>query len=515
MTPENQNQKETEREIYRKRSLERYRVSDQIDQLFIPVKGYTWIIWVNLTILLSVLIIWLFFGSIPVIIEGRAIVMSAEGLYSIQAKTSGVVSKLYVKPGDLVYKGQLVAKIDDVQEKVKYYYSTERLQKVKRELAQIRKQIALESEAEKEAIQKQLSAGEFAIAELEKTILKWKKEVDVKEKLYREKLISLRDLEETKQILGQNMIELETTKATIATLQANLGKLYRQQELKEKERALLQAEQENQILKLSLEYSNIYSKDNGIVLELVVSTGDRVQPGTPLMHLEYAINKEMKHILYGYVSLKDGKKIRKGIRVDIDPSTVNTEEYGSLIGTVKDISLFAVSKENIANLIQNDSLVNYLIAGENAVTQLVIEPVLDLSTPTGYKWTSGKGPSIPITTGTVCKLKVIAERVSPLYNFFSLWRLEKIKNELESFWKDFKNKLESFWKDHEQKVNENDRQMGYLHFFLDDRRSIHHTFIASRTRGNQFFWIPSRHIKGSNYSNSRKSKRHPNRHFKY
>lgn len=409
--------------------------SEKLDQPFLPIKTHTEVIYLTLGVLLAGAFFWLIFGSIPIIVEGRGIVIAESGLYSVQSKTSGIVKKILVKPGDYVKEGQLLAIIDDPEEEIKYQNAVLKLEKTEEELKKLSHQIGVESLAEKQALQKMVQANEASILELEKTIPKWEEELKNKEKLYQEKLMGLSDLQETRQALSQNRIALETTKATLVTLKANLAKMYRFQELKEKERQLLQIKQEKDALRLSLDYGYIYSQDKGIVLELLVALGDRVLPGTALMHLEYAQEHGVNRVFYGYVPINEGKIIRENMTVEIEPSTVNIEEYGAIVGVVKEVSLFAISKEKVANLIQNESLVAYLMQGMSAATQLVIFPILDPTTPTGFKWTSGKGPTQPITTGTVCKISVIAERVSPLFYYFSLWRLEKIKNNLKEFWR--------------------------------------------------------------------------------
>ena len=415
---ENHNDNREKELLFRKRSLEHLQIPDQVDQLFKPVPTYTWLIWLGLAILSLAGLLWLFLGSIPIIIEGRGIAVSPQGLFSIQSKTSGTITSILVQPGDFVEKGQLVAKVEDVQEIIKYQNAVEREQKISQELKVLRKQIRLERRAERASLLKQIEANQLAIEELSKTIPHWEQELKEKEKLFEEKLIGLHDLEDTRQNLAQNRIALETTKATLASLEANFKKMYRLQEIKEKERLLMQAQQERDIHKLYLDYGDVRSSDSGVVLEILANPGTHVLTGTPLIHVEYASEKKVPSLFYGFVSINEGKEIRKGIRVEIEPSTVNVEEYGAILGTVKEVSLFAVSREDISKLIQNENLVNYLMQGEVAVMQLTIEPLLDPTTVSGYKWTSKKGAPFQITTGTVCRIVAIANRTSPLFYFF-------------------------------------------------------------------------------------------------
>lgn len=420
--------------IFRKKTLERFRIPDQVDELFIPIVTYPGLIYSALAFLALSGFLWLFYGSIPIIIEGRGIAVSAKGLYSIESKTKGNVTRVLVKPGDFVKKGQRVAEVQDLQEETKYQNAVARLEKLEIELNQLEKQISLEKQAEKQAISKQIEVNKLSIQELEKTIPKWEEELRAKEKLYEEQLIGLHDLEDTRQILAQNRIAIQTTLATLATLEANLQKVYRVQEIKEKERAIMQAKQDKELSRLSLEYGHIYSSESGVVLEVLINEGAYVQAGSPLIHLEYASEINPSSLFYGFVSIKEGKQIHKGLKVEIEPTTVNAEEYGAMIGVVREISLFAVSKEDMSSLIQNEQLINYLMHGQVAVMQMTIEPIKDSTTVSGYKWTSRKGPPFKISTGTVAKISTIAGHTKPIFYFFSLWRWERFKVALENFW---------------------------------------------------------------------------------
>lgn len=418
---------------YRRQAIEKLIMADQVDQPFLPVKTHPKLIWIGMIYLLFCFIVWLFVGSLPIIVFGKGIIINAAGLYTIEAKSSGIVTSMLVKPGDQVQKGELVAEIENFEDEVKYKNALENVSKLKKDLAKLKNQVGQESLAAKSALQKQIESSQITINELQKTIETLEKDLTHKEELFKQQLIGLNELKDSRQLVDRYKIELETTKATQATLLANIKKMYRLQELKEKERAIIVAEHEAAVLKLALDYSKIYSPDAGKVLELVVNKGDNVQPGSPLMHLEYTTENKTKPLIYGFVPISDGKKIRKGNRVEIEPSTVSAHEYGTMRGTVVEISPYGISKENLERLIQNENLVNFLFQREKSVTQIVIDPLLDPHTISGFKWSSGKGPPVQISTGTVCQIRTIAGRMRPALYFFSFWRLEHIKNKVEDF----------------------------------------------------------------------------------
>lgn len=408
--------------IFRRASIERLGIHDQLDKLFIPINVPYWIVWLTIFAISAAFIVWLFLGSIPIMFDGTGIVMNREGLFTIQSKTTGFVENVFVKAGDQVAKDQLIAKIDNPQVDLKYEASKKKIQILKQELTNSEQRLQKKSENENQSLEKQITENESFIHLLEMSIQTLIQEVKNKERLLKEGLDKAQDYKELKQILFERQRALESAKEVNASLMANLFTPMEEANLQEKKRDLYEAEKENELLKLSKHYNNIYSPSSGRIIEILVDKGNKVEPGSPILHLEYSVEGISKHIFYAFVPIEMGKKIQKGTRVEIELSTVRAEEYGSIVGYVTEISHYAVSKESIGNMIQNEGLINFLTRGANTVVQVTVEPVLDPSTPTGYKWTSGKGPSIMISTGTICTVRGIVDREKPIFYFFSPWK---------------------------------------------------------------------------------------------
>lgn len=376
--------------------------------------------------------LWLFFGSIPLLIEGSGIVMNRQGIFTIESKIKGIIEELFVVPGEAVKKDQLVARIENQQESLKYKTSIQRVKSLEENLHKLETQIQTERQHEKKALKEQIAATEFTIHEIEEALPTMIQEVRQQENLLKEGLMSSKEFHVTQDVLSQHQIALETAKGNLARLKADIAKSYREEELQEKRRSLFEAQQQNKILKMSMHYQNVYTSSDGRVLEILVNRGTHVQSGTPLMHMESQVEGHTPHIFYAFIPIEMGKGIQLGTRVEIELSTVKAEEFGAMIGHITAVSNYSISKESIANMIQNEGLVNYLLRGANAAIQITVEPVLDPTTPTGYQWTSGKGPSIQISTGTVCIVRGIVDRVRPIFYFFALWKLQKLTQIISS-----------------------------------------------------------------------------------
>ncbi|TGE36586.1 NHLP bacteriocin system secretion protein [Desulfosporosinus fructosivorans] len=98
--------------IFREVSLERLSSPEQLDELIKVTSPRAWFALIAMGCILISAIVWGFLGSIPTKIEGRGILLNSGGVSSIQHHTSGQVIDLRVKSGDMVKKGDVVARIE-------------------------------------------------------------------------------------------------------------------------------------------------------------------------------------------------------------------------------------------------------------------------------------------------------------------------------------------------------------------------------------------------------------------
>lgn len=100
--------------LFRQKPLERLSNPEQLDSLLVVVTPKMWIAFLCLAILLIGLILWSIFGSIPITVHGKGIIMSErDSLATINSSVDGMVKKIYINPGDTVTQGQPIAEIID------------------------------------------------------------------------------------------------------------------------------------------------------------------------------------------------------------------------------------------------------------------------------------------------------------------------------------------------------------------------------------------------------------------
>ena len=128
------------------------------------------------------------------------------------------------------------------------------------------------------------------------------------------------------------------------------------------------------------------------------------------MSLEHG-EKQLEGIMY--ISEADGKKIQPGMKLDVVPSSVRREEFGSMVGTVQSVSEYPASAVGIMTVLGNEQLVQRLMRNGAPYT-VYVALQSDAKSANGFAWTSGKGPAAPIVSGTLCSAEVAVEKRRPL-----------------------------------------------------------------------------------------------------
>lgn len=98
--------------LFREVSLERLSSPEQLDQLIKVTSPRAWFALIALGCILMSVIAWGFLGSIPTKITGQGILLNNGGVNSVQHHTAGQVIDIRVKLGDMVKKGDILARIE-------------------------------------------------------------------------------------------------------------------------------------------------------------------------------------------------------------------------------------------------------------------------------------------------------------------------------------------------------------------------------------------------------------------
>ncbi len=212
--------------------------------------------------------------------------------------------------------------------------------------------------------------------------------------------------------------------STISQLKAELQQLDTQVKILEQQNLEASVGRKNQIqevkhniaqLEKQFEYNKqIKSPYNGCILELTADNSSVLNPKDRLGSIKVDdVSDSISSVAYFPVG--DGKKIKSGMKIYITPDTVRRERFGGIVGTVTKVSPFPITKQGAASLVGNAEVVEEMVSKVGSVIAVQAELQLDSSTPTGYKWSSSKGPkNLKISSGTTTIARVTIEKQAPI-----------------------------------------------------------------------------------------------------
>lgn len=392
---------------------------------FNVIPFFAWIIFIIAAAILLMIVFWAFFGYIPITIEGKGIIISQNGLSNIQAQVPGIVMDLHIKPGNDLKKGDILMKIYDPQIELKFKDAESKILNLKDQINSLKKETEKESLNQASALSGKVATLQSNIEKEKENIDSLRKNLEASKELLLKDSISSNDYYKIENNFIQKTIDLQKNQAQLASLKSQLNKDYKTEQLKNLQEQLLAEEENFNLLQESINQGIVYSPQNGKILEVLVSSGNFVKAGTPLVWIENSSDENQRFTIYGYFPIDMGKRIHTNTPIEMTVSTVNENAYGAIKGNVIDVSLFAISKENIYNKIRNHSLVDYLTSNSPAVIQVVIEPEYDKNHPDRLMWTSGKIPPVKVTTGTVGTIEATVEKIKPIFYLLPLPALKE------------------------------------------------------------------------------------------
>jgi HlyD family secretion protein len=399
--------------IFRKVALERLSSPEQLDQLMQVTDPKGWLALCALGALLVLALVWGVWGVIPTEATGEGILLRRGGVSDLVAPGAGQIEEVLVGVGDVIAKGQPVATLRQEQLQRQIADTRTKLSSLQAELRE-RQGYAVEQERLRARDLTQQRANlERSIATLEKDLSLLGDRLADQEELLKDGLVTKQAVVTTEQELNTKRDQLAAQRLELSGLDLKRLDAAQQldQELQTRERDIREIELEVRELQAKLaENVNIPSPHAGRILEVLVDRGSVVNPGAPILSLE-VISEDLVAVLF--VPASAGKRVRPGMEVRLSPSTVKREEFGSMLGKVTAAAEFPATARGMIRLLGNEALVNKLMEA-GPLIQIDVALVRDPATPTGYRWSSSRGPDLEISSGTLAAGDVVVKEDRPI-----------------------------------------------------------------------------------------------------
>ncbi len=345
--------------------------------------------WTVLT-LFAILVVWAVVARLDIVAVAQGKLVPRTYVKIIQPADAGIVREILVDEGDYVAPGQVLVRLDPTENTADSVATTrelalQRLQ-VRRVDAELRGlsilrepdedlQLFEQAEAQRTAHRRQfqdsvaqelasreraaqeLSAATEVLRKLEKTLPSYQRSADAYQKLEAEHLVGSLDAEEKRRDLLEKTQDVESQRATVASLSAAVAASDRHLEQMKSEYEsdlrtarveavgkVTQLEQERAKLQYHREHLELRAPQAGIVKELATTTiGAVVQPGTVLLSL---VPRNEPLIAEVAIQNEDIGFVREGQPVRVKLATYPFEKYGTLDGIVKTVIADSAQQQN-------------------------------------------------------------------------------------------------------------------------------------------------------------------------
>ncbi|RTY39978.1 NHLP bacteriocin system secretion protein [Chlorobium phaeovibrioides] len=349
---------------FRKQALDKLTSPEDLDRIMKVTDARGWIAMGTIGLLLFAVVIWAFTGLVPTVVSGSGILMKGD-IVILDAKADGRVNMIANQQGLVLKSGTLVATVDQPA--------------LNQELSSAR-----------DAYNGVMTHYKTRVALLKKRL-----------QLQESRLSGLKGL------FDRGLVD----RPMMAGAEGDF--INAQNELYALELMMSNARDRYEDAKAAYEWeTSVTMPYDGRIIDIDADDASLVAKGTPLFHVEKLQPDSAGVHVVLYVPSGLAKKIREGMAAMVSPATVKAEEYGHIIGSVVSVSEYPESVSALKAKLGNDMLVSTL-SRNGAPYEVLVRLQKDDESPSGYRWTSGRGPDVKITQGAFCTGSVSVEELPP------------------------------------------------------------------------------------------------------
>jgi HlyD family secretion protein len=402
-----------EKTIFRQVSLERLSSPEQLDQILRVTDPRTWVGLIAIFLLLLTTIFWGFKGSITTTASGQGVVVRTGGVLNVVSRGGGLIVDLKVKSGQRIKADQVIATIAQPVLAQRIKFMREALAEALRDREHALQLHLNSSRLQLEALQRQRTNAELQIEELTEQAKFAAEQTVADEQLVAKGLITKQQAITSKQKLVGIQDQIAGLRAQLKQIDAQkftIESAPQQDDVQMRERI---ANSQRELAAAEKELStaeNVVSPYDGEVLELRTSVGSTVGVGEPIL----SIQPDAQDLeLIAYLPSAQAKDTRLGMEVQISPSTIKREEYGFMRGEVEYVADYPATPAALMRNFANETLARTLTA-TGAMTEVRVSLKHDPKTPSGFRWSTSRGPNIVLTSGTICTVQIVTKRQKPI-----------------------------------------------------------------------------------------------------
>jgi HlyD family secretion protein len=346
--------------IFRDEALAHISTPNDVNKIISVVGSGTWILIAMFVVIAGIALGWLFYGSIPITLQGQGILIPKGGIFKTVTSPEGfnIIEGLPVQTGQIVEKDQIVALLDNPELTKTIAVRTEYVADLKKKRGDLATDAAKSIKEKTEHYEKQKKIIEDSL----KTKVDYQKHLET-------------NLEKQRILLGkgyakqQNVLDIESqlnalkeedlrSKEKLVQLQKDL--LVDQENWTQREREIVlkltDEERALEDLKTRQETTKtIKSPLRGKVIGIHHKIRDSVAANEPLVTLSQGDETQLDALIY--LNPLEGKEVKVGMVVYMIPTHLEKEHVGYIEGEVIEVSPYPETVRSLMSTLQNEELV--------------------------------------------------------------------------------------------------------------------------------------------------------------
>jgi HlyD family secretion protein len=396
--------------IFRDEALAYISTPNDVNKLIKVIGSGTWILIIVFVVAMVMGLGWLFWGSIPITIQGQGILIPKEGVFKSINSPEGfnTIKELNVKSGQYVEKDQVLVLLDNpeisknIEVRSAYIADLRKKQEDLTKEAEISiKEKKINYEKQKKIIEdSDTSKFEFRNhfennlqkqrAMLEKGYASHQNVLDAESKLNALREDATRNKEKLVQLQKELMVDQENWDQKEREIALKLG---------DEERGLNDLKTRQETTK------TIRSPITGRVTGIYHKVRDNVPANEPLLTVSQGDEDQLEALIY--LNPLEGKEVKVGMKVYMIPTHLEKENVGYVQGEVMDVSPYPETVRSLMSTLQNEELVKKFTEASPPISARV------KITKDPTKASKATIEQFKLTPGTWIYGRVIVERRSP------------------------------------------------------------------------------------------------------
>ncbi len=165
-------------------------------------------------------------------------------------------------------------------------------------------------------------------------------------------------------------------------------------------------------LQTFLSQSYLLAPSTSCVVSQIVAPGAFVEANTPIL-ITTTAKGSYPDVIPIYVNADYIGDIKVGNEAIITPTGFSTTQYGGIKGRVIKVSETIQTAGQMLKTLGVDTVSDSILKSQTSPFLVLVKLQKSKATPSGYEWTSSKGPDFTIPITTLMNATIITSRVSP------------------------------------------------------------------------------------------------------